>query len=116
MSDSEELDDKKMSILEHIAELRSRLIYSFAFFIFIFFVSIINFKFINFDTSISAQIYIFLQQPLAELINERGGRMIFTALHEGFFTQIKVAFYFCECSNHFPISNHKPYSPSSHIV
>ena len=93
MSDNEELDDKKMSILEHIAELRSRLIYSFAFFIFIFFISIINFKFINLDTSISAQIYIFLQQPLAELINERGGRMIFTALHEGFFTQIKVAFY-----------------------
>ena len=93
MSDTEELDDKKMSILDHIAELRSRLIYSFALFIFIFCISIINFKSINFDTSISAQVYIFLQQPLADLINERGGRMIFTALHEGFFTQIKVAFY-----------------------
>ena len=30
---------------------------------------------------------------MADLLAERGGRMIFTGLHEGFFTQIKVAFF-----------------------
>ena len=38
-------------------------------------------------------VYVFLQQPLADKIAQTGGRMIFTALHEGFFTQVKVAFF-----------------------
>ena len=45
------------------------------------------------STSIADQVYLFLQKPLADLLAERGGRMIFTGLHEGFFTQIKVAFF-----------------------
>ena len=84
--------EKKMTMLEHLAELRTRLIYSFIFFIFIFFLSLINFKIGSFHGSISELVYIFLQNPLAQIINERGGRMIFTALHEGFFTQIKACF------------------------
>ena len=39
----------------------------------------------------------FLQAPLASQILENGGRMIFTALHEGFFTQVKVAFFISLC-------------------
>ena len=45
------------------------------------------------SSSIADQVYLFLQKPLADLLSERGGRMIFTGLHEGFFTQIKVAFF-----------------------
>ena len=92
-TDPTNLSEKKMTMLEHLAELRTRLIYSFIFFIFIFFLSLINFKIGSFHGSISELVYIFLQNPLAQIINERGGRMIFTALHEGFFTQIKVGFY-----------------------
>ena len=84
---------KKMSILDHLAELRTRLIYSFILFILVFFISLIKFKISDIHISIAQLIYIFLQQPLADILDERGGRMIFTALHEGFFTQIKVGFY-----------------------
>jgi Sec-independent protein secretion pathway component TatC len=46
---------------------------------------------------------VFLQAPLAEILNAKGGgRMIFTALHEGFFTQIKVGFFTALCIT-FPI-------------
>ena len=43
-----------------------------------------------------------MQEPLADKIRQNGGRMIFTALHEGFFTQVKVAF-FISMSIAFPI-------------
>ena len=38
-----------------------------------------------------------LQAPLASQMLENGGRMIYTALHEGFFTQVKVAFFISIC-------------------
>jgi sec-independent protein translocase protein TatC len=48
------------------------------------------------SNSIAYQVFVFLQAPLAEILNAKGGgRMIFTALHEGFFTQIKVGFFTC---------------------
>ncbi|MDA1319808.1 MAG: twin-arginine translocase subunit TatC, partial [Proteobacteria bacterium] len=45
--------------------------------------------------TLATQVQLFLQQPLANWFADNGleGRMIFTALHEGFFTQIKVAFF-----------------------
>ena len=94
MSDKEdELSTRNMSILGHLTELRSRLIFSFILFIIVFIFSLIKFSYHNIDISLSQLVYLFLQQPLSDIINDRGGRMIFTALHEGFFTQIRVAFY-----------------------
>ena len=55
------------------------------------------------NNSIASHVFIFLQAPLAEILEEKGGgRMIFTALHEGFFTQIKVGFFAALCVT-FPI-------------
>ena len=55
------------------------------------------------NNSIASHVFIFLQAPLADVLEEKGGgRMIFTALHEGFFTQIKVGFFTALCVS-FPI-------------
>jgi sec-independent protein translocase protein TatC len=87
MSD-DDLNDDKMPLIEHLAELRKRLIYCFlgiiiAFFIFYLF---------------AGEIYNFLVQPLADVTKGQiGRRMIFTGLHEAFFTQIKVAFFAAIC-------------------
>ena len=74
-----------MPLLEHLVELRNRLIKSVIAIILLFFV------FFAFKESI----YGFLVQPLANILAEQGGkrRMIFTALHEAFFTYIKVSFW-----------------------
>lgn len=77
-------DEKKMSLLEHLVELRNRLIYSLATFLVMFFVS---FYF-------AQEIYDFFVRPLARALEGReGARMIFTALYEPFLAQIKVAFF-----------------------
>lgn len=75
----------KMPLLEHLVELRNRLIYSV---IILFVAFLISYFF-------AEQIYGFLVQPLANALAEQGGnrRMIFTALHEAFFTYIKVSFF-----------------------
>ena len=82
------LNEDKMPLIEHLAELRRRLIYCFlgiiiAFFIFYWF---------------SGDIYDFLVRPLADVTKGQvGRRMIFTGLHEAFFTQIKIAFFSAIC-------------------
>ena len=74
----------KMSLLEHLIELRMRLIYSLIAFLIMF---IVAFAF-------AQEIYDFFVKPLAEALAGRdGARMIFTALYEPFLAQIKVAFY-----------------------
>ena len=81
---NEEKDDSKMSLLEHLTELRSRLIWGFVGFIVCFFIA---FYF-------AENVFAFLMMPLAEQMESRAGaRMIFTALHEAFFTYVKVAFF-----------------------
>jgi len=85
------ISNNKMSLYGHLVELRMRLLICVAVFFVIFFLCLI--KFGNPPVSFSDLVYIFLQRPLAALLEERNGRMIFTALHEGFFTQIKVAFF-----------------------
>jgi sec-independent protein translocase protein TatC len=80
------IDDKPMPLLDHLMELRTRLLWAVAAFGIAFAVCYY----------FSAQIYGFLARPLADILQEQGGgerRMIFTALYEAFFTYLKVAFF-----------------------
>ena len=82
---SDEAEQKRMPLLDHLIELRDRLIKSFAAIIVLFLVAYY----------FSQQIYDFLVHPLADVLQQQGGnrRMIYTALHEAFFTYLKVAFF-----------------------
>jgi sec-independent protein translocase protein TatC len=73
------------SFVGHLTELRSRLIKSFIFLIFIFLICYF----------FSEEIYRFLVDPYANAVlsNELDRRLIFTALHEAFLTYLKVAFF-----------------------
>jgi len=77
--------NNQSSFVEHLAELRSRLLRSLAF-LFIFFILCYIF---------SENIYSFLVAPYADAVKDDGNsrRMIFTALHETFITYLKVAFF-----------------------
>lgn len=81
---NENPDDVKMSLLEHLVELRSRLIWS----IVAFFIAFgLCFYFAN-------PIFDFLVRPLAEIWKGQEGRqLIYTALQEKFFANIKVAMF-----------------------
>jgi len=76
---------KQSSFVEHLTELRSRLVKSIIY-LFIFFVICYFF---------AENIYSFLLAPYAEAVkdDEINRRMIFTALHETFITYLKVAFF-----------------------
>ena len=77
--------EKKSSFVEHLTELRSRLIRSIIY-LFIFFIICYFF---------AENIYLFLVSPYAEAVkdDDMNRRMIFTALHETFITYLKVAFF-----------------------
>ena len=94
MSDqNSQIDDQgTMPLLEHLAELRNRLGICVAVFVVLFIGCLVR-LFGGDSQNIADIVYLFLQQPLADILREQGGRMIFTALHEAFFTQIKVAFF-----------------------
>lgn len=85
VADSDTIEDAKMPLLDHLIELRQRLLWS-ALSIIILFLFFYYF---------SENIYGFLVQPLADIMSETGRdrRLIFTAMHEAFFTYIKVAFF-----------------------
>ena len=87
--------EQNMTLLDHLIELRNRLLDLFLRFIFLFFLCFI--KFTTNNQNLADIVYNFLQAPLASQISENGGRMIYTALHEGFFTQVKVAFFISLC-------------------
>ena len=76
---------KESSFVDHLTELRYRLLKSIIY-IFIFFV--ISYTFAD-------SIYSFLVQPYADAVkgDELNRRLIFTALHETFITYLKVAFF-----------------------
>ena len=78
-------DPKEQSLLDHLLELRKRLLFATAFFFLCFIVSY----------SFASEIYSFLAQPLAEILQKYTNQpqMIYTALWEGFLTEIKLAFY-----------------------
>ena len=90
---SDELDGGKMPLMDHLVELRRRLVISVVAFIVCFFVGY----------AVAEPIYQFLVAPLAEITEgQEGRRMIYTALHEAFFTYVKVGFFFAACIS-FPI-------------
>jgi len=77
-------DDKKMPLMEHLIELRRRIIFSMVAFIVCF---VIAFFFAN-------PIFDFLTKPLADVWQGQEGRhLIYTALQEKFFANVKVAMF-----------------------
>ncbi|HZT18231.1 MAG TPA: twin-arginine translocase subunit TatC [Dongiaceae bacterium] len=86
-------DDKKMPLIDHLIELRRRLIYSLLALVAGFFLCYY----------FAPQIFNFLAHPLANLLmKETGRRFIYTDLTEVFFTQVKVALFGSACIT-FPI-------------
>jgi sec-independent protein translocase protein TatC len=80
------IHDKPMPLLDHLVELRRRLMWSIAAFLVCF---VVCYHF-------SAQIYGFLAQPLVDILEKQSGtprRLIFTQLYEVFFTYVRVAFF-----------------------
>ena len=75
-------EETSMNFLDHLKELRQKLIYSIIFFIFSF---IISFYF-------SQSIFEFLAKPLTSILQDGNG-LIYTALQEAFLTNVKVAFF-----------------------
>ena len=83
-----ELESGRMPLLDHLVELRNRLMYSVG-------AILIGFAICYF---FKEDIYGFLVRPLANALGDQAGRkMIFTDLTEAFFTYIKVSFWggFC---------------------
>lgn len=85
MKTQENLDLSKAPLLAHLLELRSRLLYCLLFFTFIFALCYWQ----------AEPIYAFLLQPLLAAFGESadGRRLIYTGLHEAFFTYMKLAFF-----------------------
>ena len=76
---------KEMSLIDHITELRKRLLWIFVYLIIIF---IICFYF-------AENLFAFLARPLVDLLDTDNGQgFIYTALQEAFFTELKIALFF----------------------
>ena len=76
---------KEMSLIDHISELRKRLLWSFVYIIIVF---VICFYFAD-------NLFSFLAKPLVTLMDTKNGQgFIYTALQEAFFTELKIAFFF----------------------
>jgi sec-independent protein translocase protein TatC len=78
-------DNHTMPLLDHLMELRKRLLYSVVALLAAFFGGMF----------VATYIYDFLMQPYADAMTEHGGtqRMIYTHLAEGFIVQLKVGFF-----------------------
>ncbi|MBV9537878.1 MAG: twin-arginine translocase subunit TatC [Acidisphaera sp.] len=86
MDEDDPINDKPMPLLDHLIELRRRLLWSMAAFLISFFVCY----------HFSGAIYSFLARPLAVLLESKTGTpraLIYTQLFEAFFTYIRVAFF-----------------------
>ena len=78
-----EIDDSKAPLLDHLLELRGRLLKSVVALLICFAVC---FYF-------SDKLFAFLVQPLREAFGPGGGRLVYTKLYEAFFVQVKVALF-----------------------
>jgi sec-independent protein translocase protein TatC len=81
----EDLEEGKMPLLDHLIELRTRLLYSIGAWLLMFAPC----------WYLSKPIYNFLARPLADILS--GGRLIYTDLTEAFFTDLRVAFWASFC-------------------
>ncbi len=81
---AETLNDKHLTLQEHLVELRRRLMWSCAVFLLVFGICYLG----------AEHIYAFLVQPLADIYHgETNRRLIYTGLAEAFFTYLKVSFF-----------------------
>ncbi|MEX0584070.1 MAG: twin-arginine translocase subunit TatC [Sneathiella sp.] len=80
-----DIDEGKAPLMEHLIEFRNRLVYSVVALLVAFILCYL----------ISEDLFAFLVRPLVEAMGEdaENRRMIFTGLHEAFFTYIKIAFF-----------------------
>ncbi len=88
MADTEDdpINDKPMPLLDHLIELRRRLLWSMVAFAVCFAVSYY----------FSDRLYYLLARPLAQALRDSGNpdpKLVYTQLYEAFFTRIKVAFF-----------------------
>ena len=84
MASEEELEQGKMPLLDHLIELRTRLLYAIAAWL-VAFAPCVYF---------SRDIYDFLARPLARILAaQSNGHFIYTDLTEKFFTNLRVAFW-----------------------
>ena len=82
----DEVEKSSAPLIEHLMELRRRLMWSIVAFAVCFMGSYY----------FSSRIYYFLCEPLASVLREQGNpdpHLIYTQLYEAFFTRIKVAFF-----------------------
>ncbi len=83
-----ELESSKAPLLEHLMELRNRIVYSLIAFLVCFL----------FCFAVSRPIFTFLTQPLSDALAGQINRtMIFTALYEQFFTYVKIGMFGALC-------------------
>ncbi len=87
-----DLDDSKAPLLDHLIELRGRLLKCVWA---LFLTGAVCFYF-------SEQLFAFLVHPLKEAFGDGGGRLVYTKLYEAFFVQVKVAIFGAFCLS-FPI-------------
>ena len=91
--DQDDVDASKAPLMDHLIELRRRLMYSVGGLLVAFFICF----------AFAGDIFNFLVAPLADIWEgETGRRFIYTALHEKFFTEIKIAFFAAFCVS-FPV-------------
>ena len=89
----DEVEAEKMPLIQHLVELRNRLLWSIGALVIGFVLCYV----------VAEEIYEFLVQPLADVMEgEERRRLIYTGLHEAFFTYLKVAFFGSVCMT-FPI-------------
>lgn len=89
----DDVNASEAPLLDHLAELRRRLLYSVVALVIAFCACY----------TVAPQIYGFLVQPLSDAMGaDADKRLIYTALHEVFFTYIKVALFAAFCVT-FPI-------------
>jgi sec-independent protein translocase protein TatC len=88
MEQDDDLEEGKMPLLDHLIELRTRLLYSLAAWVVLFAPC----------WYFSKNLYNFLAEPLSDiLIKQSGGHFIYTDLTEAFFTYLRVAFWASFC-------------------